>query len=84
MLDPQKKGPGYVGAPFSCLLCRVKSSGYFYVFHRDSHRVRGVLSFVALLSPVESSSPSGALRAHSILLRPRLARCKRFFILVRG
>jgi len=36
---------------------------------RDSHRVRGVFSFVALLSPVESIDPPSELVAHSYLVR---------------
>lgn len=42
-------------------------------FSRNSHRESGVFSFVALLSPVESSKPlSGAHGAHSFLVRLRI------------
>ena len=46
--------------------------------------MRGVFSFVALLSPVESSIlPSEALGAHSLLVRLGAGARKRFFRFVR-
>jgi hypothetical protein len=42
-----------------------------FLFFGDSHRVRGVFSVNALLSPVESLIlPSEALGAHIFVLRP--------------
>ncbi len=68
------------GLFFSFLLCRVASSYYSHnPFTDDSHRVRGVFSFVALLSPVESSKmSSGALGAHAFLVRFGDVDCKAF------
>ncbi len=68
------------GLFFSFLLCRVASSYYSHnPFAGDSHRVRGVFSFVALLSPVESSKiPSGALGAHDLVVRLGDVDCKAF------
>ncbi|MGB7726480.1 MAG: hypothetical protein WBL50_00510, partial [Candidatus Acidiferrum sp.] len=62
------------------LLCRVASSYYSHnPFAGDSHRVRGVFSFVALLSPVESSIiPSGAPGAHGFVVRLGDVDCKAF------
>jgi hypothetical protein len=76
----KEKSPDGVGALFSFLLCRVASSYYRHnPFADDSHRVRGVFSFVALLSPVESSKiPSGALGAHDFLVRLGDVDCKAF------
>jgi hypothetical protein len=76
----KEKSPDGVGALFSFLLCRVASSYYRHnPFADDSHRVRGVFSFVALLSPVESSKiPSGALGAHGFFLRLGDVDCKAF------
>lgn len=56
-IRPQKKkSPDWeVGALFLFLLRRMETSFYFVLIATDSHRVRGVFSFVALLSPVESS-----------------------------
>jgi len=60
--------PTGVGAILVILLCRVVSSNYRVLPPADSHRVSGVCSIVLLLSPVESSVPSGALGAHIFLL----------------
>ena len=77
-MSKRKRAP--VSGPFfSFLLCRVGNSSNFVPFTRDSHRVRGVFSFVALLSPVESSILSGAHGAHTSLVRLWIAACKRFF-----
>ena len=44
-----------------------------------------MFSVVSLLSPVESSIlPSEALGAHSLLVRPGVGGCKRFFALFHG
>jgi len=51
---------------------------YDLPFPGDSHRVRGVLNVVALLSPVESLISSEARGAHTLLVRLGLATCKRF------
>ncbi len=68
------------GLFFCFLLCRVASRYYSHnPFAGDSHRVRGVFSFVALLSPVESSKiPSGALGAHDLVVRLGDVDCKAF------
>lgn len=57
------------------LTCRI----YSFLLCRDSHRESGVFSVVSLLSPVESSVPSGAQRAHTLLLRLGLMACKGIF-----
>jgi hypothetical protein len=44
-------------ALFFLLLRRLASGLNLNLFARDSHRKSGVLSFVALLSPVESCNP---------------------------
>jgi hypothetical protein len=64
-------------ALFFLLLRRLTSGLAFNRFVRDSHRKSGVLSFLALLSPVDSCNPSGAPGAHGFLVRPRVARRKR-------
>jgi hypothetical protein len=78
--DIKEKSPDGVGALFFFLLCRVASSYDSHnPFADDSHRVRGVFSFVALLSPVESSNiPSGALGAHDCVVRLGDVGCKAF------
>ena len=64
-------------ALFFLLLHRLASRLDFNQFARDSHRKSGVLSFVALLSPVDSCNPPGAQGAHKLLVRPGDARLKR-------
>ena len=44
-------------ALFFLLLCRLTSGLAFNRFVRDSHRKSGVLSCLALLSPVDSCNP---------------------------
>jgi hypothetical protein len=44
-------------ALFFLLLCRLANRLNFNRFVRDSHRKSGVLSFLALLSPVDSCNP---------------------------
>jgi hypothetical protein len=44
-------------ALFFLLLRRLASGSNFNQFVRDSHRKSGVLSFLALLSPVDSCNP---------------------------
>jgi hypothetical protein len=44
-------------ALFFLLLCRLASGLAFNRFGRDSHRKSGVLSCLALLSPVDSCNP---------------------------
>jgi hypothetical protein len=44
-------------ALFVLLLCRLANRLNFNRFVRDSHRKSGVLSFLALLSPVDSCNP---------------------------
>jgi len=55
------------------------SGAYCRLFNRESHRESGVLSIVALQSPVESSISSGALGAHTHLLRLWVVACKGYF-----
>ena len=57
----------FAASPFAYLWCGLLSG--------DSHRVRGVFSFVSLLSPVESFALSGAQRAHSFVLRSSPVQC---------
>jgi hypothetical protein len=64
-------------ALFFLLLRRLASRLNLNPFARDSHRKSGVLSFVALLSPVDSCNPPGAQGAHNLLVRPGDARRKR-------
>jgi hypothetical protein len=64
-------------ALFFLLLRRLASRLDFNRLARDSHRKSGVLSFLALLSPVDSCNPPGAQGAHKLLVRPGDARRKR-------
>jgi len=77
---PKEKGLGKVEALFCFLFGRVLSSRVALLFSRDSHRMRGVLSDVTLLSPVESFIPLRSLVAHSFLVRLRARQCKSFFV----
>jgi hypothetical protein len=56
-LNRNEKGPQLSRSPFPLLLRRVMSSSNCSLLNRDSHRVRGVFSDVALLGPVESCNP---------------------------
>jgi hypothetical protein len=51
----------------------------FVLFARDSHRVRGVFSVVALLSPVESSIPSDAAKLTTCLYARGMPAARGFF-----
>jgi hypothetical protein len=80
----EEKGPELVGALFFFLAVSPSEQGYNILFAGDSHRVRGVSSVVALLSPVESSIlPSEALGAHTLLVRLGVGACKRILGLPR-
>jgi hypothetical protein len=73
---PEKKGLGIVEAPFYLLLRCVEYGNRNHIycwprFFRNSHRKSGVFSFVALLSPVESSIPSEALESSQLPCTPR-------------
>jgi len=57
-------------ALFFFLPRRLASGSRCNLFVRDSHRKSGVFSSVALLSPVESYVPSGAVVAHKLGIRP--------------
>jgi hypothetical protein len=57
-------------ALFCVLLRRLATRLAFNRFARDSHRKSGVLSFVALLSPVDSCNPP-ELKELTICLYPR-------------
>jgi len=60
----KEKGLGIAEA-LLFLCCAAGRAVTIWPTHRSSHRESGVLSFVVLLSPVESSIPSGAQGAHS-------------------
>jgi hypothetical protein len=74
------KGPDQVGALFSFWLRRLMSGWYRAPFTSDSHRVRGVFSFVQLLSPVESSSlPLRSSRSSHPACTPRRGSLQEIF-----
>ena len=64
-------------ALFFLLLRRLTSGLAFNRFVRDSHRKSGVLSCLALLSPVDSCNPPELQELTVSLVRPRVARRKR-------
>ena len=64
-------------ALFFLLLRRLTSELDFNRFVRDSHRKSGVLSFLVLLSPVDSCNPPELKELTSLLVRPGDARRKR-------
>jgi hypothetical protein len=70
MRGVHQKGLDQVEALFFFLAASRGEQFYRLLFARDSHRVRGVFSVVALLSPVESSIPSEALGAHTFPSTP--------------
>jgi hypothetical protein len=64
-------------ALFFLLLRRMASGLDFNRFVRDSHRKSGVLSCLALLSPVDSCNPPELKELTRLLVRPGDARRKR-------